>query len=169
MGVSLLEALSLSLGEPGFGFCFYFSHHGVFVAALRLSCISACGILVPQSDQGSNPVYPTLEGGFLTSGPPRESLSSAFDSGFRLRLFAAVCFLALASVWVCASPFQSGFIFDQYLHGSWGPPGRGLLLALLCVFQPQLHIGNIWEGDNIANIANVCLVHIRCQALLWLG
>ena len=104
--------ISVSLvGWPGFGFCFFF----FFFTALALHCASQAD---PQSDQGSNPMYPTLEGRFFTTGPPGKSLSSAFDSGFRLWLFTAVCFPALASIWVCASPFQSVFIFYQYLRGS---------------------------------------------------
>ena len=37
----------------------------------RLSCLTACGILVPQP--GIQPACPALEGGFLTTGPPGKS------------------------------------------------------------------------------------------------
>ena len=41
------------------------------VVAHGLSCPAACGILV--SRQGIEPASPTLEGGFLTTGPPGKS------------------------------------------------------------------------------------------------
>ena len=47
---------------------------GSVVAARRLSCPAACGILVPQP--GIEPAFPALEGGFLTTGPPGKSLKS---------------------------------------------------------------------------------------------
>ena len=43
----------------------------------------ACGILLPRL--GIEPVSPALEGGFLTIGPPGESLDSSFE----------ICFCAL--------------------------------------------------------------------------
>ena len=42
------------------------------VAVLRLSCPAACGILVPQL--GIEPASQALQEGFLTTGPPGESL-----------------------------------------------------------------------------------------------
>ena len=45
---------------------------GSVVAACRLSCPTARGILVPQP--GIEPASPALEGGFLTTGPPGKSL-----------------------------------------------------------------------------------------------
>ena len=45
---------------------------GSVVAARRLSCPTACGILVPRP--GIEPVSPALEGGFLPTGPPGKSL-----------------------------------------------------------------------------------------------
>ena len=44
----------------------------VVVAHRWLSCSVACGILVPRP--GIEPMSPALEGGFLTIGPPGESL-----------------------------------------------------------------------------------------------
>ena len=41
---------------------------GSKVVVCGLSCSAACGILVPQS--GIEPVFPALQGGFLTTGPP---------------------------------------------------------------------------------------------------
>ena len=38
-----------------------------------LNCPTACGILVPQP--GIEPTSPTLQGGFLTTGPPGKFLS----------------------------------------------------------------------------------------------
>ena len=45
-----------------------FWHLGSVVAALRLSCPMACGILVPRP--GVTPTSPALQGEFLTPGPP---------------------------------------------------------------------------------------------------
>ena len=45
-----------------------FWHMDSVVAALRLSCPMACGILVPRP--GITPTSPALQGGFLTPGPP---------------------------------------------------------------------------------------------------
>ena len=51
------------------------------VAALRLSCSLACGILVPQ--QRIKPVSPALQGRLLTSGPlgksPENLLNATID------------------------------------------------------------------------------------------
>ena len=44
---------------------------GSVVAAHRPSYLMACGILVLQS--GIKPVYPVLQGGLLTTGPPGKS------------------------------------------------------------------------------------------------
>ena len=46
------------------------------VAAHRLSCPVACGILVPWP--GIEPMSPALEGGFLTTGPPGKSQEQIF-------------------------------------------------------------------------------------------
>ena len=43
-------------------------HAGSVVVACGLSCSMACGISVPWP--GIEPAFPTLEGGFLTTGPP---------------------------------------------------------------------------------------------------
>ena len=48
----------------------FFWLHWVFMAASRLSCPEACGILVPRP--GMEPTSPALEGGFLTTGPPEK-------------------------------------------------------------------------------------------------
>ena len=47
-------------------------HMGSVVAVLRLSCLAACGILVPWL--GIEPASPALHGGFLTTGTPEKSL-----------------------------------------------------------------------------------------------
>ena len=49
---------------------------GSVVAVCRLSCLVACGILVPRP--GIEPESPALEGGFLTTGPPGKSLPYKF-------------------------------------------------------------------------------------------
>ena len=41
------------------------------VVAHGLSCLTACGILVPRT--GIEPESPALEGGFFTTGPPGKS------------------------------------------------------------------------------------------------
>ena len=46
---------------------------GSVVVAHGLSCLAACGILVPWP--GIEPVSPALEGGILTTGPTRKSPS----------------------------------------------------------------------------------------------
>ena len=45
--------------------------------AQELSCPATCGILVPQP--GIEPIAPTLEGGFFTTGPPEKSLNFLFQ------------------------------------------------------------------------------------------
>ena len=58
--------------------------HSSVVAVHRRGCPETCGILDPQP--GTEPRFPALEGGFLTAGPPAQSL-------FRL-----VCFSSEVSV-----------------------------------------------------------------------
>ena len=57
------------------------------LAAHRLSCSMACGILVPWP--GTEPMSPALPGRLLTTGPPGKSLNlSLFDKGsWRLQLW----------------------------------------------------------------------------------
>ena len=50
---------------------------GSLVAARRVSCPTACGILVPQL--GIEHTSPALEGRFLTTGPPGKSPSSIYS------------------------------------------------------------------------------------------
>ena len=50
---------------------------GSLVAAPGLSCPAACGILVPRP--GIEPMFPALEGGFLTTGPPGKSIQGDFE------------------------------------------------------------------------------------------
>ena len=71
---------------------------GLVVAAFTV----ACGILLPRL--GIEPVSPALEGGFLTIGPPGESLDSSFE----------ICFCALGprKVWL-AGPHPSLIQRDQ--------------------------------------------------------
>ena len=64
-----------------FFFFFFFAASGLFcsmraslVAADRLRCAMACGILVPQL--GVKPVSPALEGELSTTAPTEKSLSS---------------------------------------------------------------------------------------------
>ena len=45
---------------------------GSVVVVCGLSCLVACGILVPRP--GIEPVSPVLQGRFLTTGPPGKSL-----------------------------------------------------------------------------------------------
>ena len=46
------------------------------VAACRLSCSEACGILVPQP--GIDPLFPELQGGFLSTRSPGKSQEKTF-------------------------------------------------------------------------------------------
>ena len=59
-------------------------HTGSVVAACRLSCPTACGILVPRP--GIEPASPALEGGFLTTGPPGKSPHPHFIIDFALEV-----------------------------------------------------------------------------------
>ena len=66
----LSDQMEISL-HPGFATClFSVWRHWVFIAAHRLSCPVAYGILVPQP--GIEPVSPALESIFLTSRTMRE-------------------------------------------------------------------------------------------------
>ena len=47
--------------------------HRLNSCCARLSCPMACGILVPRP--GIEPLYPALEGGFLTTGLPGKAFS----------------------------------------------------------------------------------------------
>ena len=67
-----LAASSLSCGTRAPQFM------GSLVAAPGLSCPVACGILVPRP--GIEPLFPALEGGFLTTGPPGQSLHRLLNS-----------------------------------------------------------------------------------------
>ena len=55
-------------------------HVGPFIAALGLSCPVACGIVVPQL--GMEPMFPALEGRFLTTGSQGKSPNSCFRLSF---------------------------------------------------------------------------------------
>ena len=57
---------------------------------VRLSCPTACGILVLQP--GIEPMSPALEGRFLTTGPPGKSPSFLFYSG---KIFKSILSLLL--------------------------------------------------------------------------
>ena len=52
------------------------SHPGSLVVAHGLSCPAAGRILLIVPEPGIVPEFPALEGGFLTTGPPRRSLYS---------------------------------------------------------------------------------------------
>ena len=54
------------------------SHPGSLVVAQGLSCPAACRILLIVPEPGIEPEFPALEGGFLTTGPPRKSLYYLF-------------------------------------------------------------------------------------------
>ena len=64
------------------------------VAAHELSCLAACGILVPQL--GIKPVCPEVKGRFSTTGPPGKSLSFniyCISSKFMQFLFIIIIFI----------------------------------------------------------------------------
>ena len=66
---TLSNYLLSSLCIP-FLFITYLWPQGLFIAACGLSCPVAYEILVPRP--GIEPTSPALEGGFLTTGPPRK-------------------------------------------------------------------------------------------------
>ena len=72
---------------------------GSVVVAHRLSCSTACGILVPQP--GIKPASPALEGGFLTTGPAGKtlpcSLSLHYDFSPNICVITYTC--AYVSIW----------------------------------------------------------------------
>ena len=58
------------------------------VVARRLSCPTACGILVPQP--GIEPTSPALDGGFFTTGPPGKS-QRAYNLDSVKIIFGSLC------------------------------------------------------------------------------
>ena len=54
---------------------------GLSSCGIGLSCPMACGILAPQP--GIEPTSPTLEGGFLTTGPQENPKTSLFIDEFK--------------------------------------------------------------------------------------
>ena len=70
---------------------------GSVVAACRLSCPVACGILVPRP--GIKPMSPALEGGFLTTGPPGKSHTYLFELVF---LFFPICIAGSYGSSICS-------------------------------------------------------------------
>ena len=54
-----------------------FVHYFIYLATSGVSCGKACGILVPQP--GTEPASFTLQGGFLTTGPPGKSCTPTFE------------------------------------------------------------------------------------------
>lgn len=75
------------------------------VAALRFSCSSACGILVPWP--GIEPKFPTLQGAFLTTRPPVKYPSPWYYD-------ANLCFSLMPLLWEGPCPC------------SWAPNWWGL-------------------------------------------
>ena len=59
---------------------------GSLVVARRLSCPTACGILVPWP--GIEPASTALQDGFLTTGPPGKPLELIFIYGVRVQLYS---------------------------------------------------------------------------------
>ena len=76
---SQLRHTGSSLWHAGFSSCDTWALEcvGSVVVAHWLSCPAACGILVPCP--GIEPTSPVLEGGFLTTGPPRKSLGFVLE------------------------------------------------------------------------------------------
>ena len=72
------------------------------VAVHRRGCPETCGILDPRP--GIEPRFPALEGGFLTAGPPAQSL-------FRLVCFSSEVSMPLIWALLCILPSnQSSFL-----------------------------------------------------------
>ena len=74
--VIILHTSPLLGGREIFNKYLFIQLHEVLVAAHRISCLTACGVLAPQA--GIEPMSPTLEGGFLTTRQPGKSLHSPF-------------------------------------------------------------------------------------------
>ena len=86
---------------------------GSVVAAHRLSCPTACGILIPQP--GIKPMSPALEGGFLTTGPPGKSPSGCFKIFSLSMIFSNLIKICLDGffclfVYVIVCSFWLGFV-----------------------------------------------------------
>ena len=79
---------------------------------------------------------------WTTGNPSLQLLTWVSDSGSLL--------LTVFRLWPLSGCVHLHFSLFSYFINIFmapeAPPGRGPLLALLCVFQPQLHIRNIWEG-----------------------
>ena len=80
----------------------YCSVWASLVVALRLSCLSVCGISVPQP--GIEPESPALEGGFLTTGSPGKSQKTFL----LVYLFYAflLCGKIIIKIGICKSCFN---------------------------------------------------------------
>ena len=78
-GKYLLVCFSLAALGPGWATWDLFTvAHGFCLEVCRLSCPITCGIWVPLP--GIKPMSPALQGRFLTTGPPGNSLTSLFRS-----------------------------------------------------------------------------------------
>ena len=116
-------------------------HLGSVIAAPRLSCPEACGILVPQP--GIEPASLPLENRFLTTGPPVKSLGSHF---LRQEIFQVCCCVPIASHEEIYDlhPTLSDGKFDgrfRYCHPDYSFP-MGLVMYLLFL-SPEMHLSHL--------------------------
>ena len=75
--ISFMPNFSISLIVPFpclqcVGFSYSLEHSGYLIVASRLTCPTACEILLPLPEV--EPAFPAVKGGFLTTGPPGKSL-----------------------------------------------------------------------------------------------
>ena len=85
----------------------YFQLRWGFVVACRLSCLAACGILVPRPQV--EPVSPALEWRFLATGPPGKSPAHYC---FSLANFPILC--TPAQYHLCKKPFLFFQVFSFF-------------------------------------------------------
>ena len=107
------------------------------VVVLGFSCSLACGILVPQA--GIEPVFPTLEGGFLTTGPPGKTPIKFYNTDFCsflgraisscLRTFACAVLKTWNTFLLLYSPLLT---LQAWVHVSLPQGGLPALLFELC-------------------------------------
>ena len=114
----------------------YFQLRWGFVVACRLSCLAACGILVPRPQV--EPVSPALEWRFLATGPPGKSPAHYC---FSLANFPILC--TPAQYHLCKKPFLFFQVFSFF----------PVFLCCLVPTSPSLHSELLEEQE-------LCLIHL---------
>ena len=108
---------------------------GSVVAACRLSCSGACGILVPQP--GDQSFIPTLQGRFSTTGPP--GMSPAHETFIckptNSKALSPTTFFIWLTYWAYVSPKSSQ---GQLLASHWRPPYNPEPTEIIKTSKPEL-------------------------------